>query len=75
MHILAIIGSLRKASYNRMAFEAARTMLPPGVTMDAADISDVPLYNGDVQDAGFPPSVSRLASQIAKADGVLFISA
>ena len=48
MHILAIIGSLRRASYNRMLYENLRDLLPDGVTIDAADISAIPLYNEDV---------------------------
>lgn len=76
MHITALIGSLRKASYNRMAFGAAREALPAGVTMDEAAIGDIPLYNDDLRaGSGLPPAVSRVVTQLAAADGVLFISA
>lgn len=75
MHILAIIGSLRKHSYNRMVYEVVKGMLPPGVTMDEANIADLPPYNDDVrQEQGYPPPVQRLREQIAAADAVLFIS-
>lgn len=74
MKIVAIIGSLRKQSYNRAVFEAYRE-----IAMKEADISEgryeeFPLYNQDVQDGGFPPAVSQLAEQIRAADGVLFFS-
>ncbi len=75
MHILAIIGSLRRASYNRMLYENLRGLLPDGVAIDAADISAIPLYNEDMLvEHGHPEPVKRLREQIATADAVLFIS-
>ena len=75
MHILAIVGSLRRRSYNRMTYEAVREMLPAGVTVDEADIADIPPYNDDVRlEEGYPSPVRRLREQIAAADAVLFIS-
>lgn len=75
MHVLAIIGSLRKASVNRMTYEAARGMLPDGMTISAADLSAIPLYNDDVlEQSGYPEPVKKLREQIAAADAILFIS-
>lgn len=70
--ILGISGSLRRESLNRALLRAAGTVLPDGVTLEIADISDLPLYNWDVeQESGFPESVVRFRSQIAAADGLL----
>lgn len=69
---LAISGSLRKGSYNTAALRAAAELLPEGMTLDFADISQIPLYNEDVRQAGFPPVVQKLRDQIAAADALLF---
>ncbi len=74
MKFLAIIGSLRKGSYNRMTYEAVRRLLPAGVTIEEGPIGDIPPFNQDVLDEGVPAPVARLAAQVAEADGVIFIS-
>src|ERR1700730_7596336 len=70
--VLGICGSLRKASYNMAALRAAIAQKPPGMTVEVADISQIPLYNEDVRQQGFPPSVETLREQIAGADALLF---
>ncbi len=73
--ILGINGSFRRQSFNRMALEAARELMPQGMTLEIASYDDVPLYNQDVQEeSGFPEPVLRLARSIAAADGVLIAS-
>jgi len=42
------------------------------VTVAVADIAQIPLYNEDVRQQGFPPSVQKLREQIAAADALLF---
>src|SRR5216683_88035 len=65
---LGICGSLRKGSYNRAALRAAAELLPDGMTLDVADISQLPLYNEDVRQAGFPPPAQLLRDRILAAD-------
>jgi chromate reductase, NAD(P)H dehydrogenase (quinone) len=72
VNILAICGSLRAGSYNRLALRYAIGVRPPGMQVEVADISQIPLYNEDVRVEGFPPSVETLRRQIAAADGLLF---
>jgi chromate reductase len=74
MKVLAIVGSLRKNSFNRMAVHAAQELAPPDVTFEFAEIGDLPLYNQDVEDAGAPESVKRLKAQVKAADAILFAS-
>ena len=75
MHIVALIGSLRKASYNRMTFNAVRELLPEGVTIEEGEIAAIPPFNDDVlEGSGHPEPVRRLREQIRAADAVLFIS-
>lgn len=72
MHILAIIGSLRAGSYNRMAVGAAIEVAPPDMKIEIAEIGDLTLYNEDVEKVGIPQPVRRLKDQIKAADAILF---
>ena len=74
MTIIAILGSLRKASFNRMLLNAAVELAPADLTIEIADISKFPLYNQDVEDAGAPDAVKKLQEQIRSADGILFVT-
>ena len=69
--VLGIAGSLRRHSYNRGLIETAREIAPPGMAIDTADLSQIPLYNADVQAEGDPPPVTALKAQIAAADALL----
>jgi chromate reductase len=66
-------GSLRKNSYNRMLLRALAKAAPAGVTIRELDISDIPLYNMDLEDNP-PPSVIRLREEIRTADGLLIVT-
>ncbi len=70
--MLALSGSLRKGSFNAALLRCAQEMAPDDVAIETYDYSDIPLYNGDVEAAGFPASVVRLKERISKADAVLF---
>jgi chromate reductase, NAD(P)H dehydrogenase (quinone) len=70
--VLGICGSLRKASFNMAALRTAIELRPPGMTINIADISQIPLYNEDVRERGFPPPVETLRQQIKAADALLF---
>src|SRR6266853_5528081 len=70
--VLAVCGSLRKGSYNMATLRIAIAQKPPGMTVEVADISQIPPYNEDVRQQGFPPPVETLRRQIAAADALLF---
>jgi chromate reductase, NAD(P)H dehydrogenase (quinone) len=70
--VLGICGSLRKASYNTAALNIAIALKPAGMTVTVADISQIPPYNEDVRQQGFPPSVETLRRQIKEANALLF---
>lgn len=75
MQVLALVGSLRKDSYNRKLFEAARELAPRGMRLEAFDLGLLPLYNADLHDtAQFPEPVERLHRAIRAADAVLLLS-
>lgn len=72
LHLLGICGSLRQASANRGLLRAAQAVLPDNVTMDIAELGDVPFYNSDLQTK--PESVKRLLAQIESAQGLVLAS-
>jgi chromate reductase, NAD(P)H dehydrogenase (quinone) len=74
MNVIGISGSLRKGSFNTAALRAAQGLAPEGMTIEVAEIGDLPLYNDDVRAAGFPPPAERLRAQIAAADAVLLVT-
>jgi chromate reductase, NAD(P)H dehydrogenase (quinone) len=75
MHIVAVIGSLRRGSFNRMTYHAVEELLPEGVTLSEASIEDIPPYNDDVRlEHGYPPPVQALRDKLFAADAILFIS-
>jgi chromate reductase, NAD(P)H dehydrogenase (quinone) len=69
---LGISGSLRKGSFNSAALRAAAELAPEGMTLEIADIAEIPLYNDDVRAQGYPAPVQRLRERIAAADALLF---
>ena len=74
LNFLGISGSLRKQSYNTAALRAAQQLLPPGVTLETCDLGDIPLYNDDVREKGYPASVEQFRARIAAADAVLIVT-
>ncbi len=73
MNILGISGSLRKASWNAGALRAVAGMLPAGVTLEIAEIGDLPLMNQDLEQNGkYPAPVERFRAQVLAADALLF---
>lgn len=71
IHVLGISGSLRKASWNSGLLREAIKLAPPGMTLEIAEISQIPLYNQD-DEATPPDSVTHLKGQIRAADAILF---
>lgn len=69
---LGISGSLRKGSFNTAALRAAVELVPDGLTLEIADIADIPLFNDDVRQRGYPPAVQKFREQIGAADALLF---
>jgi chromate reductase, NAD(P)H dehydrogenase (quinone) len=74
VNVLGICGSLRNGSYNRMALNAARDVMPAGMSMEIAELKDIPLFDGDEFAKGFPAPVAALREKVRAADGVLFAS-
>lgn len=78
-HILGIPGALRRGSFNRSLLRAAIEVAPAGVTLEAAELRGIPLYDGDLEDSlreagGFPPEVLALRERFRAADGLLLVT-
>ncbi len=74
IRILALPGSLRQASFNRMLCEAASELAPAGVKIEVFDgMAEIPLFNEDVEAAaGYGPEpVRMLRRRIAAMDALL----
>ena len=70
--LVGIAGSLRQGSFNRALLRAAATLMPDGATLTIHTIEDIPLYNGDRENAdGIPEPVTILKDAIAASDGLL----
>lgn len=72
--ILAICGSLRKESFNRKTLRAAEELCPANAKISRAEIGDIPPYNEDAREKGYPPAVQTLRDQIKSADAILFVT-
>src|SRR5438477_11176467 len=73
--LLAVPGSLRKHSYNRLLLQAAADLGSEDVSIVPYDeLGSLPLFDEDLEKAtgGGPEPVRRLRDQVASADGVLF---
>lgn len=74
MELVCVVGSLRKDSWNRKLAEAVAAAVPEGVRVTLRGIEGIPVYDGDLEAAGFPEAVTALQDAIAAADGVLLAS-
>lgn len=73
--LLGLSGSLRAGSFNTALLRAAQVTVSDGVSLDAATVHGVPLYDGDVeQQQGTPPAVLALKQRILAADGLLLVT-
>lgn len=73
--VLGLSGSLRQGSYNRMALRAAQKLAPAGMTIETFDrLGEIPPYDEDVKQQGFPPAVQELRERIKAADALLIVT-
>jgi chromate reductase len=73
MNIAVIVGSLRRDSFNKKLARAIEKLAPADFAFKHVQIADLPLYNQD-DDSNQAPQVKRLKSEIAAAQGLLFVT-
>ena len=71
--IAVLVGSLRKDSLNHKLALALSKLAPADFVLEQVRIDDLPIYNQD-HDADPVPPVTRLKTEIASAQGVLFVT-
>ncbi len=71
--VLVIVGSVRADSWNHRLAEAAVTIGPPELGFDIVR-SDLPIYDGDVEEAHPPTPVDDLRQAATAADGIVVVT-
>ncbi|MCB9669651.1 MAG: NAD(P)H-dependent oxidoreductase [Alphaproteobacteria bacterium] len=71
MKVVAVCGSLRRASLNRRLLVALAARAPEGVQVDIAELRGIPVYDGDLEDAEGLPDAVVAQDRIASADALL----
>jgi len=73
--IAVIVGSLRKASWNRKLAQALAACAPSTLSFDRVDIGELPIYNQDLDDDHQPPQAwTDFRDKMKTFDGVLFVT-
>ncbi|MBA2459315.1 MAG: NAD(P)H-dependent oxidoreductase [Gemmatimonadales bacterium] len=72
--VLGIPGSLRSGSFNRALLEAARELAPPELIIEVRELTDVPLFNQDLESDRVPAAVRELRSALRHSDGLLLVT-
>ena len=71
--MLAIVGSLRKESYNRQLALAAKEVLGDRADFELLEYNDIPLMNQDIEFPA-PKAVTRVREAVKLADGIWFFT-
>src|SRR6202521_4821348 len=74
MNVCVLVGSLRKASFNRMLANALISLAPSSMKLDIVEIGQLPLYNEDLETAAPPAPWTAFRQRIKAADAVLFVT-
>jgi len=77
MRIVAIPGSLRAASSNKLALQAMKALAPANVDVEICEgLGTLPHFNPDLDIDGAipPPAVIDLRERLRAADGLLISS-
>ncbi len=74
VRLLAIAGSLRAESFSAAVARTLAANQKPPVAMTVYDLSDVPLYNQDLDGGDAPAPVRAFKDAIAEADGLVIVT-
>jgi chromate reductase len=74
--VLAVSGSLRKASFNTCTLRAAAELAPEGVEVTLYEgLREIPPYDDDLRTgSGYPPHVAAFRAAIRDADALVIAS-
>jgi chromate reductase len=71
--VAVVVGSLRKASYNRKMALALAGLAPEGLKLGIVEIGALPLYDEDLE-ADTPPAWQTFRDAVRGSDAVLFVT-
>lgn len=74
VEVAAIVGSLRRQSYNRALLRTTILVQPENMHIYEVAIDRVPFFNEDLEREGDPPPVAELKRTLARADAVLILT-
>ncbi|HEV8364140.1 MAG TPA: NAD(P)H-dependent oxidoreductase [Gemmatimonadaceae bacterium] len=75
VHVFAVVGSLRKDSFNKKLLRAALELVPSGMMIHQFDgLADIPPYNADADVEPRPEPVRALKQMLAACDGLLVVT-
>jgi chromate reductase, NAD(P)H dehydrogenase (quinone) len=74
INVCVLVGSLRKASFNRMLANALISLAPSSLKLDIVEIGQLPLYNEDLDIAAPPASWTAFRHRVKAVDAVLFVT-
>ena len=72
--LCVLVGSLRKASFNRKLAKALISLAPSSMKLDIVEIGQLPLYNEDLETDPPPAQWTAFRQLIKAADAVLFVT-
>jgi chromate reductase len=71
--ISAIVGSLRKDSYNRQLALAAKELIGDRAVFNLLEYQDIPMMNEDIEFPA-PEAVKRVREEVKSSDGIWFFT-
>jgi chromate reductase, NAD(P)H dehydrogenase (quinone) len=73
INVAVLVGSLRKASLNRMVANSLIALAPAPLKLEMIEIGHLPIYNQDAEDPA-PAAWTPFRERIRSADAVLFVT-
>jgi chromate reductase, NAD(P)H dehydrogenase (quinone) len=74
MNVCVLVGSLRKASFNRVLANALISLPPSSLQLDIVEIGQLALYNEDIETAAPPAPWTAFRQRVKAADAILFVT-
>src|SRR5258707_6548597 len=74
VRIVGVSGSLRRASFSTSLIRLLAQRAGPGMVISLAEMSEIPLYNEDLDGDPKPAAVQAINAAIAESDGVLIVT-
>ncbi|MEI5907906.1 NADPH-dependent FMN reductase [Bacillus spongiae] len=74
INVLGFAGSLRKDSYNHALLREAAKLAPDNLDIIDFDLSDIPMFNEDLEKQGDPSIVTEFKEAIRQSDALFIVT-